>query len=110
LKSPGYSLQANRKTFEGSSHPDRNAQFEYINEKTKGQLAAGNPAVSVDTKKKELVAQTVIHALEQMPISWVKTITFDNGSEFAGHETMAEALPASIHFAATCPKVHPSET
>ncbi len=55
LKSPGYSLQANRKTFEGSSHPDRNAQFEYINEKTKGQLAAGNPAVSVDTKKKELV-------------------------------------------------------
>ena len=55
LKALGYSLQANRKTFEGSSHPDRNAQFEYINEKTKEQLATGNPAVSVDTKKKELV-------------------------------------------------------
>ncbi len=55
LKALGYSLQANRKTFEGSSHPDRNAQFAYINEKTKAQLATGNPAVSVDTKKKELV-------------------------------------------------------
>ena len=55
LKVLGYSLQANRKTLEGSCHPDRNAQFEYINEKTKQQLATGNPAISVDTKKKELV-------------------------------------------------------
>jgi hypothetical protein len=55
LKRLGYSLQANRKTKEGCSHPDRDAQFEYINEKTKQQLAAGNPAISVDTKKKELV-------------------------------------------------------
>lgn len=55
LKTLGYSLQANRKTFEGGSHPDRNAQFEYINKKTKEQLASDNPAVSVDTKKKELV-------------------------------------------------------
>ena len=55
---------------------------------------------NVDTKHADLVAQTVIHALEEMPISWVKTITFDNGSEFAGHETMAGALPASIYFAA----------
>lgn len=50
-----YSLQANQKTLEGSSHPDRNAQFEFINEEVKTQLAAGNPAISVDTKKKELV-------------------------------------------------------
>ena len=55
LKTLGYSLQANCKTFEGSSHPDRDAQFHYINQKTKEQLAAGNPAISVDTKKKELV-------------------------------------------------------
>jgi IS30 family transposase len=54
----------------------------------------------VDTKHADLVDQTVIHALEEMPISWVKTITFDNGSEFAGHETMAGVLPASIYFAA----------
>lgn len=51
----GYSLQANRKTREGTNHPDRNAQFEYINRRVRGQLAAHQPAISVDTKKKELV-------------------------------------------------------
>ena len=55
LKTMNYSLQANRKTDEGSSHPDRDAQFQYINQKSKEQLASGNPAISVDTKKKELV-------------------------------------------------------
>ena len=50
-----YSCQANRKTREGTQHPDRNAQFEYINAKVKAALAAGEPAISVDTKKKELV-------------------------------------------------------
>jgi len=55
LKALGYSLQANRKTLEGGNHPDRNAQFEYINQKTQERLAAGSPAISVDTKKKELV-------------------------------------------------------
>ena len=50
-----YSLQANRKTLEGSSHPDRNAQFEYINARVRATLRAGDPAISVDTKKKELV-------------------------------------------------------
>ena len=51
----GYSLQANRKTREGSQHPDRNAQFEHINRRTALALAAGQPVISVDTKKKELV-------------------------------------------------------
>jgi transposase len=55
LQDMGYSLQANRKTREGSHHPDRNAQFEYINQQTRAALAAGQPAISVDTKKKELV-------------------------------------------------------
>ena len=55
LKGMSYSLQANRKTLEGTQHPDRNAQFEYINAQTAKQLATGNPAISVDTKKKELV-------------------------------------------------------
>ncbi len=50
-----YSLQANRKTREGSSHPDRNAQFEHINAKVEEFLELSQPAVSVDTKKKELV-------------------------------------------------------
>ena len=52
-----YSLQANRKTLEGASHPDRNAQFEHINEAVKAQLKRGQPAISVDTKKKELVGR-----------------------------------------------------
>lgn len=51
----GYSLQANRKTREGTSHPDRNAQFEHINRTAAKHLKAGNPVISVDTKKKELV-------------------------------------------------------
>ena len=55
LRELGYSLQANRKTKEVSSHPDRNAQFEYINRKVKRFLASQQPVISVDTKKKELV-------------------------------------------------------
>jgi hypothetical protein len=55
LRAAGYSLQANRKTREGASHPDRDAQFGYINERVKEALTAREPAVSVDTKKKELV-------------------------------------------------------
>jgi hypothetical protein len=55
LKDQGYSLQANRKTREGSSHPDRDAQFQHINEETKAFQQRGAPVVSVDAKKKELV-------------------------------------------------------
>ena len=51
----GYSLQGNRKTREGSSHPDRDAQFRHLNEKVKEYQAANDPVISVDTKKKELV-------------------------------------------------------
>ena len=55
LRELGYSLQANRKTREGSNHPDRDAQFGYINAQTSDALTAGQPVISVDTKKKELV-------------------------------------------------------
>jgi len=55
LKEQDFSLQANRKTREGASHPDRNAQFGYINEQVMRFQKQGQPAVSVDTKKKELV-------------------------------------------------------
>jgi transposase len=51
----GYSLQANRKTLEGTEHPDRNAQFEHLNGAVQLALSLGEPVVSVDTKKKELV-------------------------------------------------------
>jgi hypothetical protein len=50
-----YSLQANQKTLEGSQHADRNQQFEYINRKAQRYLKQGEPVISVDTKKKELV-------------------------------------------------------
>jgi hypothetical protein len=55
LENLDYSLQGNRKTKEGLSHPDRDAQFSYINDKVVEALAAHEPAISVDTKKKELV-------------------------------------------------------
>ena len=55
LNALGYSLQGNRKTLEGASHPDRNAQFEYINASVKRLQQRGQPVISVDTKKKELV-------------------------------------------------------
>ena len=55
LRQLGYSLQANRKTAEGASHPDRDAQFEHIGATAKAAIAAAEPVISVDTKKKELV-------------------------------------------------------
>jgi len=55
LRQMDYSLQGNRKTEEGADHPDRDAQFRHINDEVRCFLAAGNPVVSVDTKKKELV-------------------------------------------------------
>lgn len=55
LKDLGYSLQANQKKREGAQHPDRDAQFRYINDQVRGFLKKHQPAVSVDTKKKELV-------------------------------------------------------
>jgi len=51
----GFSLQANSKTREGTHHPDRNAQFETINAQVQAFQAAGQPAISVDTKRKERV-------------------------------------------------------
>jgi hypothetical protein len=55
LSAAGYSLQANRKTREGRAHPDRNAQFEYLNAQVTALQRRGQPVVSVDTKKKELI-------------------------------------------------------
>ena len=57
LKEAGYSLQANAKTLEGGQHPDRDAQSGYLADQASEHLAAGQPLVSVDAKKKELVGQ-----------------------------------------------------
>jgi hypothetical protein len=55
LKAKGYSLQANKKTREGAQHPDRDAQFEHINQTVTAALQAGEPVISVDAKKRELI-------------------------------------------------------
>lgn len=55
LRELGYSLQGTRKVLEGKSHPDRDAQFNYINAQAEAFQAAGQPVISVDTKKKELI-------------------------------------------------------
>jgi len=57
LKASGYSLQANRKTLQGSEHPDRDGQFQHIAQVCGQALAAREPVISVDTKKKELIGQ-----------------------------------------------------
>ena len=73
LQSLGYSLQVNRKTREGAGHPDRNAQFEHIARRAKQFQRRGQPVISVDTKKKELVgdfknAGQEWHPLGQPPV------------------------------------------
>jgi hypothetical protein len=67
LADMGYSLQSNRKTTEGASHPDRDAQFKHINETVKRFQAKGEPVISVDTKKKELVGDFKNAGAEWLP-------------------------------------------
>ena len=67
LNDAGYSLQGNRKTTEGESHPDRDAQFGYINTQVTAALAEKQPAISVDTKKKELVGDFRNNGREYRP-------------------------------------------
>jgi transposase len=68
LHALGYSLQANRKTLEGTEHPDRNAQFEHLNGAVQLALSLGEPVISVDTKKKELVGPFANKGRELRPV------------------------------------------
>jgi hypothetical protein len=67
LNQQGYRLQRTAKTLEGARHADRDAQFRYLNEQARTQLAAGQPVVSVDTKKKELVGRFANGGREWQP-------------------------------------------
>jgi hypothetical protein len=67
LRAQRYTLQRTRKTLEGAQHPDRDAQFRYLNEQAKVHLAEGQPVVSVDTKKKELVGLYANGGVEWQP-------------------------------------------
>jgi hypothetical protein len=57
LRAEGFSLQGNAKALEGNQHPDRDAQFRYISEQARAHQDSGDPVISVDTKKKELVGE-----------------------------------------------------
>jgi len=74
LRELGYSLQANRKTREGSKHVDRDAQFHYINDQATAFLAAAEPVISVDTKKKELVGDFKNSGREYRPQASPETV------------------------------------
>jgi DDE family transposase len=67
LRGLGYSLQSTQKTKEGSRHPDRDAQFRYLSDQAAAHLAQGQPVISVDTKKKELVGEYANKGQEWQP-------------------------------------------
>ena len=93
LRQMGYSLQSNRKTEEGSNHPDRDAQFQHINEQVRKALAHGRPVISVDTKKKELIGN-----YENVGQQWRKTESPQkvNGHDFPG-PLVPRAYPYGIY-------------
>lgn len=93
LKELGYSLQGNKKKLEGAQHPDRNAQFEHINETVRRQLEDGDPAISVDTKKKELVGQYKNAGRELRPKQSPELV---NTHDFPDKE-MGKAIPYGVY-------------
>jgi transposase len=93
LRELGYSLQANRKTHEGSDHADRDAQFEHINQTAGAAIAAGEPVISVDTKKKELIGEFKNGGREWAPAGEpVQVNTHDFPSQARG-----KAIPYGIY-------------
>jgi hypothetical protein len=93
LKQMDYSLQANRKTREGSSHPDRNQQFEYINAMVYQFLERGQPVISVDTKKKELVGDYKQGGREYQP----KGHPEETGCYDFKDKVLGKAIPYGIY-------------
>ena len=93
LKQAGYSLQANRKTREGSSHPDRNAQFEYINKQVSAFQRRNQPVISVDTKKKELVGEFKNPGQEWQPKGEPETV---NVHDFPDKH-LGKAIPYGVY-------------
>jgi Rhodopirellula transposase DDE domain len=93
LRAEGFSLQGNAKTLEGTRHPDRDAQFRYINEQVKAHQATADPVISVDTKKKELVGQYKNGGREWRPKGHpVATRTHDFPDDSAG-----KAIPYGVY-------------
>lgn len=93
LKALGYSLQGNQKKREGTQHPDRNAQFEHIDETVRQQLAVGDPAISVDTKKKEQVGSYKNGGRELRPVGDPESV---NVHDFPDKEE-GKAIPYGVY-------------
>ena len=90
LRAMDYSLQGNRKTEEGADHPDRDAQFQYINDQVRRALAAGRPVISVDTKKKELIGN-----YENPGRQWRKS---KSPARVNGHDFPAPSVPRAYPY------------
>jgi len=90
LKKDGYSLQSNRKTEEGEDHPDRDAQFRYINRAVKAALREDEPVISVDTKKKELIGN-----YQNPGRRWRKKETAE---KVQGHDFPSPAVPRAYPY------------
>jgi transposase len=93
LHEAGYSLQANRKTREGGTHPDRNAQFEYINSLVRRFQRRGQPAISVDAKKKELLGDFKNSGREWRPQGSPEEVRVH---DFKG-KILGKAIPCGVY-------------
>jgi hypothetical protein len=93
LKQQRYTLQRTLKTEEGAQHPDRDAQFRYVNEQAKQHLAAGQPVVSVDTKKKELVGRYANGGREWRPAGEPERV----GVHDFPDQELGKAIPYGIY-------------
>jgi len=93
LRDQGYSLQGNRKTEEGVNHQDRDKQFRYINRLVSKRMKAGQPVISVDTKKKELLGNYVNSGEQWLPAKNPKKV---NGHDFP-HPDIPRAFPYGIY-------------
>jgi hypothetical protein len=90
----GYSLQANSKRIEGKQHPDRDAQFRFINKRTREMQRAAQPVISVDTKKKELVGQFANKGREWQPMSEPIDVRVH---DFLDDRAVGKAIPYGVY-------------
>jgi hypothetical protein len=95
LRTAGFSLQANAKTLEGAQHPDRDAQFRYINQQVKDHQASGEPVISVDTKKREQLGRLPMAGREWRPKGDPVEVE-DHSFFFTGPE-VEQAIPYGIY-------------
>jgi len=96
LHQMGYSLQAPAKQNEGSAHPDRDGQFRYINDLTVKRLALGEPVISVDTKKKELIGNFSNRGREWQPAGEPERVNVHDFADRALGE-FAKAIPYGVY-------------